>query len=157
MKHLLLILTIGTAIACRPSLQKCNDLYGHCGRIDTLTRTVRYRDSTFKVKPDTLTQLVPFWRTDTLPVERFIERLRRAQVIGGQINYYWVNDSLLKVEPICPEKSVTVQGANSSETLTQTKTEYVEVMPGWVKWVGIGTAIFGFLMLFGLILALIRR
>jgi hypothetical protein len=46
MKHILPLLTIWTAFACRPSLQKCNDLYGHCGRIDTLTRTVEYRDTT---------------------------------------------------------------------------------------------------------------
>ena len=153
MKHLLIILTTGTAFACRPSLQQCNDLYGHCGRIDTLTRTITYRDSVFTVKADTLTQLLPVWRTDTVTAERIIERLRRAQIIGGQINYYWVNDSLLKVEGVCPEKSVTAKGVDRIETRTQVKTERVEVMPGWVKWVAGGAGV----LILLLALALIRR
>jgi hypothetical protein len=39
------------------------------------------------------------------------------------------------------------------EYRTQSKTEYVEIIPGWVKWVGIGAGILVIL----LALALIRR
>jgi hypothetical protein len=157
MKHLLLILTIGTAFACRPSLQKCNDLYGHCGRIDTLTRTIEYRDTTVITDSDTLVSFVPVMQRDTLTVNRIIERYRKSQVKGTDIRFYWVNDSTLKVESICPRDTVRIKGKDRIEVRTQVKTERIEVMPGWVKWVGIGAGVFGFLMLLGLILALIRR
>lgn len=153
MKHLLIILTIGTAFACRPSLQKCNDLYGHCGRIDTLTRTVEYRDTTVITDSDTVVSFVPVMQRDTLTVNRIIDRYRKQRVNGDNVRFFWVNDSTLKVESICPRDTVRIKGKDRIETRTQVKTERVEVIPGWVKWVGIGAGVLVIL----LALALIRR
>lgn len=153
MKHLLIILTIGTAFSCRPSLQKCNDLYGHCGRIDTLTRTVEYRDTTVITDSDTVVSFIPVTQRDTLTVNRIIDRYRKSQVKGSDIRFYWVNDSTLKVESICPRDTLRIKGKDRIETRTQIKTERVEVMPGWVKWSWIGAGVLVLL----LALALIRR
>lgn len=153
MKHLLIILTIGTAFACRPSLQKCNDLYGHCGRIDTLTRTVEYRDTTVITDSDTVVSFVPVMQRDTLTVNRIIDSYRKQRVNGDNVRFFWVNDSTLKVESICPRDTVQIKGKDRIETRTQVKTEHVEVMPGWVKWSWISA---GLLVLL-LALALIRR
>jgi hypothetical protein len=91
---------------------------------------------------------------DSVTAERIIERIRRASVKAGiETRYYWVNDSTLKVESICPAETVTVKGKDRIEYRTQVKTEYVEIIPGWVKWVGIGAGILVIL----LALALIRR
>jgi hypothetical protein len=153
MKHILPLLTIGTAFACRPSLQRCNDLYGHCGRIDTLTRTVEYRDTTVITDSDTVVSFVPVMQRDTLTINRIIDRYRKSQVKGSDVRFFWVNDSTLKVESICPRDTVRIKGKDRIETRTQVKTERVEVMPGWAKWVGIGAGILVIL----LALALIRR
>lgn len=153
MKHLLIILTIGTAFACRPSLQRCNYLYGHCGRIDTLTRTVEYRDTTVITDSDTVVSFVPVMQRDTLTVNRIIDRYRKQRVNGDNVRFFWVNDSTLKVESICPRDTVRIKGKDRIETRTQVKTERVEVIPGWVKWVGIGAGVLVIL----LALALIRR
>lgn len=153
MKHLLILLTIGTAFACRPSLQKCNDLYGHCGRIDTLTRTVEYRDTTVITDSDTVVSFVPVMQRDTLTVNRIIDRYRKSQVKGSDIRFYWVNDSTLKVESICPHDTVRIKGKDRIETRTQVKTELVEVIPGWIKWVAGGAGV----LILLLALALIRR
>lgn len=153
MKHLLIILTIGTAFACRPSLQKCNDLYGHCGRIDTLTRTITYRDTTVITDSDTVVSFIPVTQRDTLTVNRIIDRYRKSQIKGSDIRFFWVNDSTLKVESICPRDTVRIKGKDRIETRTQTKTERIEVMPGWVKWVAGGACA----LILLLALALIRR
>lgn len=153
MKHLLIILTIGTAFACRPSLQKCNDLYGHCGRIDTLTRTVEYRDTTVITDSDTVVSFIPVTQRDTLTINRIIDRYRKSQIKGSDIRFFWVNDSTLKVESICPRDTVRIKGKDRIETRTQVKTERVEVIPAWAKWVGIGAGVLVIL----LALALIRR
>ena len=153
MKHLLIILAIGTAFACRPSLQKCNDLYGHCGRIDTLTRTVEYRDTTIITDSDTVVSFIPVTQRDTLMVNRIIDRYRKSQVKGSDIRFFWVNDSTLKVESICPRDTVQIKGKDRIETRMQVKTERVEVIPGWVKWSWIGAGVLVLL----LALALIRR
>lgn len=153
MKHLLIILTIGTAFACRPSLQKCNDLYGHCGRIDTLTRTVEYRDTTVITDSDTVVSFVPVMQRDTLTVNRIIDRYRKQRVNGDNVRFFWVNDSTLKVESICPRDTVRIKGKDRIETRTQVKTERVEVIPTWVKWVAGGACA----LILLLALALIRR
>ena len=153
MKHILIILTIGTAFACRPSLQKCNDLYGHCGRIDTLTRTVEYRDTTVITDSDTVVSFVPVMQRDTLTVNRIIDRYRKQRVNGDNVRFFWVNDSTLKVESICPRDTVRIKGKDRIETRTQVKTERVEVIPVWVKWVAGGACA----LILLLALALIRR
>lgn len=153
MKHLLIILTIGTAFACRPSLQRCSDLYGHCGRIDTLTRTVEYRDTTIITDSDTVVSFIPVTQRDTLTVNRIIDRYRKSQIKGTDIRFYWVNDSTLKVESICPRDTVRIKGKDRIETRTQVKTERVEVIPGWVYWVAGGACA----LILLLALALIRR
>lgn len=153
MKHLIILLTVGTAFACRPSLQRCNGLYGHCGRIDTLTRTVEYRDTTVITDSDTVVSFVPVMQRDTLTVNRIIDRYRKSQVKGSDIRFYWVNDSTLKVESICQRDTVRIKGKNRIETRTQVKIERVEVIPGWVKWSWIGAGV----LILLLALALIRR
>lgn len=157
MKHILILLTIGMAFACRPSLQKCNDLYGHCGRIDTLTRTVEYRDTTVITDSDTVVTFIPVMQRDTLTVNRIIDRYRKQRVNGDNVRFFWVNDSTLKVESICPRDTVRIKGKDRIETRTQVKTERVETIPGWVKWTIrglIGAIVFLFICLG---LALIRR
>lgn len=152
MKHLLIILTIGTAFACRPSLQRCNDLYGHCGRIDTLTRTVEYRDTTVITDSDTVVSFVPVMQRDTLTVNRIIDSYRKQRVNGDNVRFFWVNDSTLKVESICPRETLTIKGKDRIETRTQVKTERVEVIPGWVKWVAGGAGVLILLLALALIM-----
>lgn len=152
MKYLLLIPLLFAS--CRPSLQRCNDLYGHCGRIDTLTTTTVFRDTTVVVEADTSVFFVPVMQRDTVTAERIIERIRRASVKAGiETRYYWLNDSTLKVESICPAETVTVKGKDRIEYRTQVKTELVptETMPKWA-WI-----VMGMLGLIVFILILVRR
>jgi hypothetical protein len=50
---------------------------------------------------------------------------------GGDVRFWWTNDSTLRVWAVCPRDTVKIKGKDTVKTITQTKTVEVEKPAAW--------------------------
>lgn len=155
----LLLLVIWLLSSCRLTLEKCEQKFGPCGHITPLEVVTTVKDTTYITKGDTVMQTFFVRKTDTITVEKFVEKFKSKLKTNAdsRISLIWSNDSVLHIRAVCPPDTIVVEKAVVKTVKNQEKKVLVEKPVSWwdvIKYVVIG--IFIGMILF-LLFNLIRK